>query len=152
MLATSPGTSIPSADVRRRARPVLLVTALALAACGGPTPEKAAQARDRAASTATSAGLVASAWDSGAAPGIYASDALAGMAKALEKDSAAPVWSALPGPARDPILRELGILRATTAALDSAVRRRDRPTLDALRGSLGDHGRALTAVEIDTVP
>ncbi len=138
--------------MRRRTLTRLAAGALALAACGGPTPQKAAKARDRAASTATSAGLVADAWDSGAAPGIYASDALARMAASFAKDSAAPVWSALPRPTRDPVLHELGILRVTAAALDSAVRRRDRSTVQSLRGALADHGRALTAIEIDTLP
>jgi hypothetical protein len=137
--------------------PRLLPAALAgpalvigLASCSGPTPRKAADARDRAASTATSAAMVAAAWDSGAAPGIYASHATAEMSASLGKADSAPVWSALPDSTSAAIHASLRVLGTTAAKLDSAIDREDRPGATRLRTSLERHGQELSAIPIDT--
>ena len=129
----------------------LAITLLLLTACSsGPSPKKAEKERERAASAATSAGMIAAAWDSGAAPGIYASHALRRISADYRRTEAAPVWSALPPASRIALTAELGALRGVTAGIDSAIGRRDHAAVDALRRALADHRRALTAVPIDT--
>lgn len=134
------------------ATPAALTFALALllAGCGGPTPRKAARERDRAASTATSARMIATAWDSGAAPGIYASHALGEMSASLAQSGSSTVWSAFPGRQDSSFRRELHTLATITAKLDSAISRNDRAAMADLHGSLVDHGRALAGMPIDT--
>jgi hypothetical protein len=121
-----------------------------LAACGGPTPKKAADQRDRASSAATSAAMMAAAWDSGAAPGVYASHGIGEMSASLSQAESSAVWSAIPARQASPIRRELHALASITANLDSAIRRNDRPSAADLRGALLDHGQALTDLPIDT--
>jgi hypothetical protein len=127
-----------------------LVLALALAGCGGPTPKKAARERDRAASTATSARMIATAWDSGAAPGVYASHAVGEMGASLAQAESSAVWSALPAGQDSTVRRELHALATITAQLDTAIRRNDRTAVADLHGSLLDHGRTLAGTPIDT--
>ena len=121
-----------------------------LASCGGPTPKKAARERDRATSAATSARMIATAWDSGAAPGVYASHAVGEMSASLAQAESAAVWSALPAGQDASIRRELHTLATITAKMDSAISRNDRPAIADLHGSLLDHGRALADMPIDT--
>ena len=125
---------------------------IGLASCGGPTPRKAADARDRAASTAASAVMVAAAWDSGAAPGIYASHATGEMSASLWKADSAPAWSALPDSTAAAIHASLRVLGTTAAKLDSAIDQEDRPGATRLRTSLEQRGRELSAIPIDTTP
>lgn len=131
-----------------------LVVALALlTACSSrPTPEKAAKERERASSAVTSAGMIADAWDSGAAPGIYSSHAIEAISTKLLEARTAPVWSALPPATRAALTGELATLHGVTAGMDSAIARRDREAAHTLRGALADHGRALAAIPIDTAP
>ena len=121
-----------------------------LAGCGGPSPKKAADERDHAASAATSAGMIAMAWDSGAAPGVYASHAVGQMSSGLAQAESAGVWSVLPVAQSSAIRKELRTLAVVTARLDTAIRRNDRPAVADLHGYLLDHGRALTDLPIDT--
>lgn len=129
----------------------LTIALLVLTACsGGPTPKQAEKERQRTSSAATSAGMIAEAWDSGAAPAIYASHALRQISTNLLQAGAAPAWSALPPAPRTAIVTELTALHGITAGMDSAIGRRDRGSLRALRGRLEDHAHALAAVPIDT--
>ena len=138
----------------RAAGPTTVLLALGLtvlaAGCGGPTPRKAAKARDRATSAATSARLIAAAWDLGAAPGIYASRAVGEMSTSLAAAESSSVWSALPTRQASTIRRELHTLAAVSAGMDTAIRRNDRAAISDLRGSLLDHGGALDGIVIDT--
>lgn len=133
-----------------RALLVLVLLPLLSACSGSPTPKKAEQARERALSAATTAGMIAAAWDSGAAPGIYSSHALRAIAAKLGRSRAAATWSALPAGDRRAIVAELGILESVTADMDTAVTRRDHRAAGALRQSLSGHLRALSTVPIDT--
>jgi hypothetical protein len=130
----------------RLAIPLLLLTACS----SGPSPKKAATERERMASAATSAGMIAAAWDSGAAPGIYASHALGRISGDAGRAGAAPVWSALPPASRVTITRELDALRGVIAQIDTAIGRHDHPQVAALRRELAGHGQALAAIPIDT--
>lgn len=102
------------------------------------------------ASAATSAGMIAAAWDSGAAPGIYASHALGRISSDAGQAGATPAWSALPPASRAAITRELAALRDVIAAIDTAIGRHDHAQVAALRRELAGHGRALAAIPIDT--
>jgi hypothetical protein len=129
----------------------LAIALLLLTACSsGPSPKKAKKERERAASAATSAGMIAAAWDSGAAPGIYASHALRRISADFSQSEQAPVWSALPPAARRALTTELGRLHSVTAGIDSAIGRRDHIAVRALHRALAVHGYALAAVPIDT--
>ena len=129
----------------------LVITVLVLAACSGrPTPEKAEQERQRVSSAAASATMIAAAWDSGAAPAIFASPALGRISTNLLRTAAAPAWSALPPGPRRAIGTELVALRGVTAGMDSAIGNGDHGSLRGLRGRLEQHARALAAVPIDT--
>jgi len=101
-------------------------------------------------SAATSAGMIAAAWDSGAAPGIYASHALGRISSDVGQAGTAPVWSALPPASRVAITRELAALRGVTAAMDSAISREAHGQVAGLRQELAAHGQALAAIPIDT--
>jgi len=101
-------------------------------------------------SAATSAGMIAAAWDSGAAPRIYASHALGRISSAIGQAGAAPAWSALPPASRAAITRELAALRGVTAQTDTAIDRHDHAQVAALRRDLAGHGHALAATPIDT--
>lgn len=127
-----------------------LAVALTIAGCGGPTPKKADDARDRAVSTATSARMIAAAWDSGAAPGVYASHAVGEMSASLAQSERSAVWSALPVSQASAIRQELRTLAVTAARMDTAIRRNDRALVTGLRGSLLDHGTSLADLPVDT--
>ena len=129
----------------------LAIALLLLTACSsGPSPKKAEKERERAASAATSAGMIAAAWDSGAAPGIYASHALERISADFRRTGEASVWSALPAASRTGLIAELEALHAASAGMDSAIVRRDHAAVRALRRALAVHGYALAAVPIDT--
>ena len=129
----------------------LAVALVLLTACSsGPSPRQAEKERDRAASAAASAGMIVAAWDSGAAPGTYASHALQRISTDLRRAETAPVWSALPAASRGALTTELGALRGAAVGIDSAIGRRDHAAARALQRALTDHGRALAAVPIDT--
>ncbi|MGE5090756.1 MAG: hypothetical protein ACM3OH_01165 [Bacillota bacterium] len=129
----------------------LAVALVLLTACSsGPSPKKAEKERERAASAATSAGMIAAAWDSGAAPGIYASHALRRISADFRQGGEAPVWSALPPASRIALTAELGALHGVTAGIDSAIGRRDHAAVRTLHRALAEHGHALAAVPIDT--
>lgn len=130
----------------RLAIALVLVTACS----GGPSPRQAEKERERATSAAASARMIVAAWDSGAAPGIYASHALRRISADFRRAETGPVWSALPPASRTRLTAELGALGAVTAGIDSAIGRRDHAATRAFQRALTDHGRALAAVPIDT--
>lgn len=132
-----------------RAR-VTIALLLLVACSSGPSPKKAERERERAASAATSAAMIAAAWDSGAAPGIYASHALRRISADFRQTGAAPVWAALPPASRNALSAELGALHGVTAGIDSAIGRRDHAAVRALHRPLTEHVHALTAIPMDT--
>lgn len=129
---------------------VAIALVLVTACSSGPSPRQAEKEREQAASAAASAGMIVAAWDSGAAPGIYASQALQRISTDFRRAETAPAWSALPPASRTALTAELGALGAATAGMDSAIGRRDHAAARALQRTLTDHGRALAAVPIDT--
>jgi len=94
--------------------------------------------------------MIASAWDSGSAPGVYASHAIGEMSASLAQAESSAVWSALPAGQDSSVRHELHTLAAITAAMDSTISRNDRAAIVDLQASLLDHGRALADLPIDT--
>ena len=94
--------------------------------------------------------MISDAWDSGAAPGIYAAPALRRISEDLRQAGTAPAWTALPPASRIALTAELEALRGVTAGIDSAIGRRDHAAVRTLRRAVTEHGHALAAVPIDT--
>lgn len=136
---------------RRVPRRGLLLIALALTACGSePTLEKAAKERERVQSTATSALLLAGAWQDGTAPSVYATHTMQQFSSQLAKVESSTVWAVLPLPTRTRLAQELSSMGTITATMDTAMRRKDRRALDTLRAALISHQQRMSDIPIDT--